>query len=253
MEWEGAKGKGTEQEGGNINYASALGKVIRVSLNEEKTRFNYFTVAGVVKDYVYGSLYGDPGPLILFCKPPGRWGDNLVYVRTRTGGDPSQALAKIQGVIQDYNKGYPFKYAYVDDQFNARFQTETLMADTAKTFAVLAILISCLGLFGLAAYSAEQRTREIGIRKVLGASVAGITGLLSKDFLQLVMISCLIAFPVAGWLAHNWLQHYTYHITLNGWIFVGAGGLALLIAWITIASQTIRAALANPVVALRTE
>jgi putative ABC transport system permease protein len=191
--------------------------------------------------------------MILFCRPHhDRW-ENLVYLRTRAGGDASSVLAKIQAVIQRYNKGYPFQYSFVDDQFNARFKTEELMAETARTFAILAILISCLGLFGLAAYSAEQRTREIGIRKVLGASVTGITGLLSKDFLQLVGISCLIAFPVAGWLAHNWLQQYAYHIGLSGWIFVGAGGVSLLIAWVTIAAQAIRAALANPVVALRNE
>jgi ABC-type antimicrobial peptide transport system permease subunit len=162
-------------------------------------------------------------------------------------------LAKIRAVIQRYNKGYPFQYVFVDDEFNARFKTEELMAEMARTFAILAILISCLGLFGLAAYSAEQRNREIGIRKVLGASVAGIMGLLSKDFLQLVGISCLIAFPVAGWVAHNWLQQYAYHIGLSAWIFVAAGGVALLIAWVTIATQAIRAALANPVVALRNE
>jgi len=253
MKREGAKSEGMEQEETGINYAGVLGKVIRIPLNEEKTQFNYFKVAGVVGDYVYGNLYGDPLPQILFCKPPGNWGANLIYVRTRAGGDPSQALAEIQGVIQNYNKGYPFQYAYVDDQFNSRFKTEALMAETARTFAILAILISCLGLFGLAAFSAEQRTREIGIRKVLGASVAGITGLLSKDFLQLVGISCLIAFPVAGWLAHNWLQQYTYHIGLNGWIFMAAGGAAMLIAWVTIATQVIRAALANPVDALRNE
>ncbi len=248
-----SKGEGGGKEGEGINYGDIPGKVIRFPINEEKTRFEYFTVAGVVSDYVYGSLYGDPGPLILFCKAPGYWDANLIYVRMKETRNPSQALAKIQEVIQGYNKGYPFQYAYVDDQFNAQFKTEALMADTAKAFAILAILISCLGLFGLAAYSAEQRTREIGIRKVLGASVAGITGLLSKDFLQLVAISCLIAFPVAGWLAHNWLQQYTYRIALSGWIFVMAGVLALLIAWVTIASQAIRAALANPVVALRSE
>jgi putative ABC transport system permease protein len=253
MEREGGKGEGAEQEGVSINYAGVLGKVIRYPLNEEKTKFDYFTVAGVVADYIYGNLYGDPGPVILFCRPNHDWWANLVYIRTRAVGNASSVLAKIQTVIQRYNKGYPFQYAFVDEQFNARFKTEELMADTARTFAILAILISCLGLFGLAAYSAEQRTREIGIRKVLGASVAGITGLLSKDFLQLVAISCLIAFPVAGWLAHNWLQQYTYHIALSGWIFVAAGGVALLIAWVTIASQAIRAALANPVVALRNE
>jgi putative ABC transport system permease protein len=228
MEREGAKSDGTEQEGVSINYAGVLGKVIRLPLNEEQTKFDYFTVAGVVGDYVYGDLYGDPGPMVLFCRPYHDQWESLVYVRTRAVGDASSVLAKIQAVIQRYNESYPFQYAYVDEQFNARFKTEELMADTARTFAILAILISCLGLFGLAAYSAEQRTREIGIRKVLGASVAGITGLLSKDFLQLVGISCLIAFPVAGWLAHNWLQQYTYRIALSGWIFVAAGGVVAL-------------------------
>jgi putative ABC transport system permease protein len=160
---------------------------------------------------------------------------------------------KIESVVQGFNTGYPFQYVFVDDQFNALFKSEALMAETARVFAILAIFISCLGLFGLAAFTAEQRTREIGIRKVLGASVTAITGLLSKDFLQLVALSCLIAFPFAGWLAHNWLQQYTYRVALGGWIFVGAGFLALAIAWLTIGVHAIRAALANPVVALRSE
>ena len=117
----------------------------------------------------------------------------------------------------------------------------------------LAIIISCLGLFGLAAFTAERRTKEIGIRKVLGASVAGITTLLSKDFLQLVAISCLVAFPVAWWMMHNWLQNYKYRIEISWWIFLAAGISAILIALITISFQSIKAAIANPVKSLRTE
>ncbi len=120
-------------------------------------------------------------------------------------------------------------------------------------FSALAIVISCIGLFGLAAYTAERRTKEIGIRKVLGASVAGVTGLLSKDFLRLVAISCIIAFPIAGWMMHSWLQSYQYRIQLSGWLFVFTGLLVMLIALATVSFQAIKAAWANPVRSLRSE
>jgi ABC-type antimicrobial peptide transport system permease subunit len=120
-------------------------------------------------------------------------------------------------------------------------------------FAALAIVISCLGLFGLAAYTAERRTKEIGIRKVLGASVPGIAGLLSKDFLQLVLLSCIIAFPLAWWAMNSWLQDFQYRISIHWWVFVAAGILSVLIALATISFQAIKAAVANPVKSLRTE
>ncbi len=128
-----------------------------------------------------------------------------------------------------------------------------LIGDLAEVFSVLAIFISCLGLFGLAAYTAEKRSKEIGIRKILGASVQGITGLLSRDFLLLVCISCLIAFPIAWWMMHNWLERYKYRIQISWWIFIGAGLLAVLIALFTVSFQAIKAAIANPVKNLRTE
>ena len=118
------------------------------------------------------------------------------------------------------NPAYPFTYQFVDDQFNQMFSSETLISKLSRVFAALAIIISCLGLFGLAAYTAERRTKEIGIRKVLGASVSGIAGLLSKDFLKLVAISCIVAFPVAWWMMHNWLQSYQYRIDISWWIFL---------------------------------
>jgi ABC-type antimicrobial peptide transport system permease subunit len=133
------------------------------------------------------------------------------------------------------------------------FFNETLISKISSVFAALAIIISCLGLFGLAAYTAEQRTKEIGIRKVLGASVTGLAGLLSKDFLHLVIISCLVAFPIAWWVMHDWLQGYEYRIVISWWIFLMAGLLAIFIALATICFQAIKAAIANPVKSLRSE
>jgi ABC-type antimicrobial peptide transport system permease subunit len=174
-------------------------------------------------------------------------------VRTKAQIGLEQAVTAIEAVIKKSNPGYPFDYRFVDDQFNQMFLSEMLMSKLARVFAALAILISCLGLFGLAAYTAERRTKEIGIRKVLGASVAGLTGLLSKDFLQLVVLSCLIAFPVAWWVLSNWLQNYEYRVNIHWWVFAAAGVLSVLIALFTVSFQAIKAALANPAKSLRTE
>jgi ABC-type antimicrobial peptide transport system permease subunit len=155
--------------------------------------------------------------------------------------------------MRRYNPAYPFDYVFVDDQFNNMFLNEALISKLSQVFAALAILISCLGLFGLAAYTAERRTKEIGIRKVLGASAQGLAGLLSKDFIKLVFISCLVAFPVAWWAMHSWLQNYQYRIQIDWWVFVMAGLVAILISLATISVHAIRAAVANPVKSLRTE
>jgi ABC-type antimicrobial peptide transport system permease subunit len=133
------------------------------------------------------------------------------------------------------------------------FLSVMVMVKLSNLFAAFSIIISCLGLFGLATYTAERRTKEIGIRKVLGASVQGIAGLLSKDFLQLVVISCLVAFPFAWWMMHSWLQNYQYRIEVSWWIFLIAGAVAILIALLTVSFQAIKAAIANPVKSLRTE
>ena len=153
---------------------------------------------------------------------------------------------------RDY-PGYSFEYKFIDDDFNQIFKTETLTGTLAGVFAGLAIFISCLGLFGLAAYTAERRIKEIGIRKVLGASVSGLAGLLSKDFLQLVGIACLIAFPLAFWALHKWLESYQYRVDINWWVFALAGVMAMLIALTTVSFQAIKAALMNPVRSLRSE
>ena len=149
--------------------------------------------------------------------------------------------------------GLPFSYRFLDDSFNDMYSSDQRVGKLAISFAILAILIACLGLFGLATYMAEQRTKEIGIRKVLGASVNNMVSMLSKDFIKLVLIASVIAFPVAWWAMHKWLQDFAFRITIGWWVFIAAAVIALLIALLTVSSQAIRAALSNPVKSLRTE
>ncbi len=228
---------------------SALGKILQLPASKQNEYLN-LKVTGVVTDYVYGNMYGKPDPVVFYCIPKFT---KLMYVKTKAQSNTEQALTKIEAVMKKNNPAYPFEYKFVDDQFNQMFLSEMLISKLSRVFAALAIIISCLGLFGLAAYTAERRTKEIGVRKVLGASVAGLAGLLSKDFLKLVAFSCLIAFPAAWWAMQKWLQNYTYRIEISWWIFIAAGALAIAIALATVSFQAIKAAIANPVKSLRTE
>lgn len=209
-------------------------------------------VVGVIRDYVYNNMYGKSDPLIIFYDPKAESTSNLT-IRFRQGADYKTALARVEAIIKTNNPAFPFEYKFVDDDFAKLFQTENLIGTLAALFAGLAILISCLGLFGLAAYTAEKRTREIGVRKVLGASVASLTALLSRDFLLLVAISCLCAFPLAWWFMNSWLQQFEYRIKIEWWMFAVPGVLALAIALITVSFQAIKAALMNPIRSLRSE
>jgi ABC-type antimicrobial peptide transport system permease subunit len=209
-----------------------------------------YTVVGVVKDFLYNNMYASPAPLILFCQPTYA---NFLSVRFKPATSLHADVAKMEATIKRDNPGYPVEYKFVDEEFDQYFKAETLIGKLAGVFATLAIVISCLGLFGLAAYTAERRTKEIGIRKVLGASTALLAGLLSKDFLQLVSIACIIAFPLAWWMMHSWLSDFEYRVQLSWWIFFAAGVLAILIALVTVSFQAIKAALANPVKSLRAE
>ncbi len=226
-----------------IGKGSALGRIIH---GDTKA----FTVVGVIKDYIYGDMYGRPDPVIFFSSPSET---RYMYVRTKPSAPVEEAISKIGAVMKKDNPNYPFSYTFIDDQFNARFTAESFIGRLSGIFAALAIFISCLGLFGLASFTAEQKTREIGIRKVLGASIGGLTTLLSKDFLRLVLLSNLIAFPIAAWYLSHWLGGYAYHIDLSWWIFAMAGILSMFIALVTVSFQSIRAALANPINSLRTE
>jgi putative ABC transport system permease protein len=235
------------------SMAKLLGKggaVGKTMVNASNFGDMHLLVEGVVKDYVYGDMYSPKSAPVIFYSVP--QATNLLYVRTKTNARPDQVLAKMESILKKENPGYPFEYQFVDDQFNEMFQSEMLISKLSAVFTALAIAISCLGLFGLAAYTAERRIKEIGIRKVLGAGVFRISRLLSKEFIQLVSISCVIGFPIAWWAMQKWLQNYAYHIDINWWIFIIAGLLAILIALATVSFQAIKAAIANPIEALRT-
>jgi ABC-type lipoprotein release transport system permease subunit len=228
-----------------MNTPNPIGSII----HEGKTSYR---VIGLVKDFIYGNMYGEPDPLIFFCTP--QYADETsMYVRIKKGADPDQAIDHIRAIMKKDNPVYPFQYKFVDDEFNQLFLTEMLVSRLSRVFAFLAICISCLGLFGLASYTAERRTKEIGIRKVLGASVLALAGLLSTEFLQLIAISSLLAFPIAWFVMRGWLQNYPYHISIHWWVFAVAGLAALAVAMITISYQTIKAAVLNPATSLRAE
>ncbi|MBS1503143.1 MAG: FtsX-like permease family protein, partial [Bacteroidetes bacterium] len=206
-------------------------------------------IIGVVKDALIESPFTEAEPTVF---NHGRGGNFLIY-RLSAGVSPHEAMDKIKRIFDKYNPAYPFDYVFVDAEYDKKFSLETLIGKLAGIFAGLAIFISCLGLFGLTAYVAEQRTKEIGIRKVLGASVSNVWMLLSKDFILLVVISCVIASPVALYFLEPWLKKYDYHITIGPGVFLLSAVAALIITMITISFQAIKAALANPVRSLRSE
>ena len=234
----------------NEAFAKQMGKEGRVGGIIRDGGKKAYQITGIVNDFLYNDIYASAAPVLLYNHPAGT---SILTIRLKIGSNLTDALTKIGAIIKADNPGYPFEYQFIDDDFNQLFKTETLTGTLAGVFATLAIFISCLGLFGLAAYTAERRIKEIGIRKVLGATVAGLAGLLSKDFLKLVLISCLLAFPAAWWALNNWLQTYQYHVTINLWVFALAGITALLIALVTVSYQAIKAALMNPVKNLRAE
>ena len=173
--------------------------------------------------------------------------------RLSASANTYDAITKLTPIFNKYNPSYPYLYHFADESYAAKFDLETLIGKLAGLFAGLAIFISCLGLFGLAAYIAEQRNKEIGIRKVLGASVSQVWFLLSKDFMGLILISCLIASPVAFYFLQNWLQKYEYRISIGPWVFIISAFTAIVITIFTISFQAIKAAVANPVKSLKSE
>ncbi|HUQ65485.1 MAG TPA: FtsX-like permease family protein, partial [Flavitalea sp.] len=165
----------------------------------------------------------------------------------------TQTMAAIRKKYEAFYPGNLFDYGFMDDNFNRQYENEQLFAKAFGIFSALAIFVACLGLFGLAMFSTIQRTKEIGIRKVLGASVSNILLLVSRDFLKLIVIATVIAFPLAGWVMHKWLQDFTYRVNISWWIFASAGIGALLLALATICMQAFKTALMNPVNTLRSE
>ncbi|RIV21338.1 ABC transporter permease [Fibrisoma montanum] len=242
---------GTDSAGFIINETAAkfmgfknpLGEIVRWDGHP-------FTIIGVVKDMVVESPYQSIRPSIYHLDPNN---GSFVIVRINPAVSTGQALAGIETVFKKYNPAIPFDYRFIDQEYARKFGDEERIGTLASIFAVLAIFISCLGLFGLASFTAEQRTKEIGVRKVLGASVLNLWGLLSRDFVGLVAIAFGIATPVAWYFLSNWLQQYDYHTNISWWIFGVTGSGAVLITLLTVSYQSIKAALMNPVKSLRSE
>lgn len=219
-----------------------VGKMIKVYGDEGE-------VVGVVKDFSMGSLYSSVAPTIIRFSPES---SGRLYVRTNAGQIP-EALANLKAVCEEFNPGYPFEYAFLDQVFEQTYRSEVVMGKLANIFAGISVVISCLGLLGLAAFTVEQRMKEVGIRKVLGASAAGIATLLSGDFIKLVLMGVLIALPLAGYLMSEWLQDFASRIDMPWWLFALAGISALLLAFVTVSFQSVKAALSNPVETLKRE
>jgi putative ABC transport system permease protein len=207
-----------------------------------------YTVIGVVKNFNYESLRKNVGPLC-FRLGNNKW-TTAFRVETK---DMKNLLAQVESKFKAMAPDMPFSYSFLDESFDGMYRAEQRIGKVAFSFSFLAILIACLGLFGLATYMAEQRTKEIGIRKVLGASVSGIVQMLSKDFVKLVLIACVFAIPLAWWGTSQWLQNFAYRVSIGWWVFGAAAVIALIIAVLTVSSQAVKAALSNPVKSLRTE
>jgi putative ABC transport system permease protein len=231
--WKNPVGKWLEYPGGN------------------NTRF---LVIGVVKNFNVQSLQNPITPFALFhpsSKSYG-WGETNIVTRIK-GGNTSSTIQQLETQWKTFTNTEPFDYNFLDEAFDAQYRSEQRLGSIFSIFAALSIFIACLGLFGLSAFMAEKRTKEIGVRKVLGASVYNLASLLSKDFLQLVLIASVIAFPVAWYVMNKWLQDFAYRIDISWWVFIMAGLVAAVIALLTVSFHAIRAAIANPVKSLRTE
>jgi ABC-type antimicrobial peptide transport system permease subunit len=226
-----------------INYKDPIGK-----------QFTFWgkqgTIIGIVKDFHFNSLHDPIQPLILRMREDESLGNALVRIEP---AKTQQALRSLDALSRQFNPKFPFKYQFLDETYNSLYTSEQMISKLSGYFAFIAIFICCLGLLGLVMFTAEQRIKEIGIRKVLGANTASVFGLLSKDFLLLVFIAFVVASPIAWWGANNWLTGFAYRINISWWMFLLAGLLAMIIALATISVQALKAAMANPVKSLRTE
>ncbi|WP_276481390.1 ABC transporter permease [Paraflavitalea pollutisoli] len=226
-----------------MKFKDPLGKIVKDNGRD-------WHIVGVIKDFILTNPYEPTRPMLI---AGGKAWFNVIMMKLNADNSTSVNIKGATEVFRKYNSEYPFEYRFVDEEYARKFEDEKRTGTLAGLFAGLTIFISCLGLFGLAIYMAESRVKEIGVRKVLGASVTGLATLLSKDFLTLVMIAFLLATPVAWWAMHSWLKDYTYRVSIQWWVFAAAGLLSLTIALVTVSYQAIKAALSNPVKSLRTE
>lgn len=209
-----------------------------------------FNVIGVTDNVTMETPFKPVDPLMMFYD---KYYSATVSIRLKQGADVRKALSQIENVFTKYNPAFPFDYQFVDQEFSKKFINEQLVSRITNIFAGLAIFICCIGLAGLASFTIEKRTREIGIRKVLGASIQQLLALISREFLKLVLVAFVIAVPLAWWLMHNWLQNYEFRVQISLWLFGAVGFLVLLLALVVVSANTLKAALNNPVKSLRTE
>jgi ABC-type antimicrobial peptide transport system permease subunit len=221
----------------------ALGKTITLWEYEGK-------VIGVVKDFHFRPMTTTIEPFLFYCWP--RETPSGLFVRAQ-GGQVKEAISKIESLYKKYEHKAAVHYQFVDEALEKQYQTQQKTGRIMLYFSTLAIVVSCLGLFGLATFTAQYRTKEIGVRKVLGASMANIVNMLCGDFIKPVLIAIIIASPIAWWCMNRWLQSFAYKITIAWWFFIGTGILALLIAWITVWVQALKAAAANPTDCLKND
>ena len=229
-----------------LSNANGVGAQV-VIVNSDRGANKPYRVVGVVKDFNFKSLHQAISPLVMTLEPEG----GLIF-KVRAG-DISGLLSRMKRQWDSFNSGEPFTFSFLDALYDKTYEAEEKTGIIMDIFAALTVLVACLGLFGLVTYTAEQRVKEIGVRKVLGASVTQITRMLSADFLKLVLIACLIAFPLSWWGCNKWLQSFFYRMDMGWWIFGLAGFAALLIALVTLSFQAIKAATANPIKSLRSE
>jgi putative ABC transport system permease protein len=231
-----------------LGYPNPIGRKIYTLINTNSNEVAAYEIIGVVKNFNFESLRQRIGPLA-FVLNKSTWATAF-----RVKPENSEAIVSaVSSKWKSLSTGTPFNYHFLDESFNNMYRSEQQVGRVAIAFAVLAIIIACLGLFGLATYIAEQRTKEIGVRKVLGATVNNIVMMLSRDFLILIIIASLIAFPIAWWAMYKWLQDFEYRIGVGWWIFILSGFIAILVALFTISFQAVRAAVSNPIKSLRTE
>ncbi|MGZ3924683.1 MAG: ABC transporter permease, partial [Flavisolibacter sp.] len=209
-----------------------------------------YTVIGIMDNVIMESPFKPVEPMMAYYRPEG---SNFIDIRLNESVKPRDALKAIEPLFKKYNPAYPFEYNFADQEFGKKFITEELISRITNIFAGLAIFICCIGLAGLASFTMEKRMREIGIRKVLGASVQQLLLLVSTEFLKLVVIAFIIAVPLTWWVMNNWLQKYTYRVNVSVWLFGAVGFLMLLLTLVVVSLNTMKAATANPVKTLRTE
>jgi ABC-type antimicrobial peptide transport system permease subunit len=209
-----------------------------------------WTVVGVIDDVIMASPFREVQPGFFLLNPG--WAE-VITIRLEKTADMNETVKKMEGVFKKFNPSYPFEFQFVDEQFAKKFSSINLIGTLASIFAVLAIFITCLGLFGLATFTAEQRTKEIGIRKVMGASTLSIMAMLSKDFTRLVFVGFVLAAPLAWWALNNYLDRYAYRIAISWWIIPAAGLAALILTLIIVMTQTLKVTDVNPAQSLRSE